>query len=165
MADAVLERAFAKRDAALREAAEWETFIQRYRQLVEGDDLPMQGDTPGRQARGVRSSDRELPLDSELSKTITAVEEVLNDRGCPMPLGKLFDEVMRRGLNIGGANPRGNFGARLFNSGRFRSINKKDGWWFKDQPIPTDLQRKASELQRAEKSGDTSPDPFNLAAE
>ena len=134
MADPILERAFAKRDAALREAAEWEAFIGRYRQLAEE---PAQADnsnrTPSPQRRPI---ERELPPDSELAKTIAITEAVLDERGHPMPLDSLFNEVTKRGLEIGGKKPKDNYGARLYNSGRFRSISKKTGWWFKHRPLP-----------------------------
>ncbi len=53
-----------------------------------------------------------------------------------MPLDPLFNEVTRRGLEVGGKKPKDNYGARLYNSGCFRSISKKTGWWFKDRPLP-----------------------------
>jgi hypothetical protein len=134
MADKILERALAKRDAALREAAEWETFIQRYRQLAE---KPLEDSAhPAAQQSRSRPVDRELPPDSELAKTITITEAILKERGRPMPLDALFNEVTTRGLNIGGRKPKDNYGARLYNSGRFLSISKKIGWWFKDRPLP-----------------------------
>ncbi|HEV2098062.1 MAG TPA: hypothetical protein VGR45_03950 [Stellaceae bacterium] len=134
MADPILERALAKRDAALREAADWEAFIGRYRQLAEEPAQARNSDqTPPPQRRPI---ERELAPDSELAKTIAITEAALEERGHPMPLDLLFNEVTKRGLGIGGKKPKDNYGARLYNSGRFRSISKKTGWWFKHRPLP-----------------------------
>src|SRR5260370_2211479 len=146
MVDKILEQAFVKRDAALREAAEWESFIQRYRQLAKQSE-----DSPRKQSRS-SPVDRELAPDSELAKTIAITGEILNERGRPMPLDALFNEAAIRGLDVGGKKPKDNYGARLYNSGRFRSISKKTGWWFKDRPLP-DAADEQSESTETPNSG------------
>ncbi len=128
----ILERAIAKRDAALREAAEWNTFIKRYQQLAGIAPDHTQSPDLARKA----PSEHEIPSDSELGKTIETVEAILNEWERPVRLSELYDEVTKRGLVVGGKDPKGNFGARLWGSGRFRSISKSTGWWFKDRPWP-----------------------------
>ena len=76
MIEPILERAFAKRDAALREAAEWESFIRRYRELAES---PGDSPKPAPLQTRPRPLDRELPVDSELAKTIAITGAVLNE--------------------------------------------------------------------------------------
>jgi len=134
MTDRILERAVARRDAALREAAEWEAFIARYQQLA-GDRVETR--QPGKDSLPRRRPiERELPPHSELAKTIAATEAVLNGYGHPLPLEQLFNEVTKSGLVVGGQKPKDNYSARLYNSGCFRSLGKKTGWWFKDRPLP-----------------------------
>jgi|GEM_PF-3558028 hypothetical protein len=148
MASAILKKAKARRDAALQEAHMWEEFIRRYKELKETPlhiasplfaisqaepSPPMSAPEPERQC----PAEPAPPPDSELAKTIAVVDAVLGERGRPVLLRELYDEVTRRGLAIPGKSPRANLGARLYNSGRYVSLDKKTGWWFKDRPFPT----------------------------
>jgi hypothetical protein len=139
MADSILKKAKAKRDAALQEVRVWEEFIHRYQELREIPPhiasalsaLPeLEFSTPDR-----RAGERTPPPDSELAKTIAIVDAVLDEHGRPVLLQDLYNEVTRRGLAISGKFPRANLGARLYNAGKYVSV-KKTGWWFKDRPLP-----------------------------
>jgi hypothetical protein len=88
-----------------------------------------------------------------LAKTIAVVDAVLDERGRPVLLHDLYDEVTRRGLSITGKSPRANLGARLSNSGKYVSVNKKTGWWFKDRPYPESDEPKDSETQKPNNGG------------
>lgn len=147
MAASILKRAKERRDAALREVHMWEEFIRRYEELrqapphiaptlfamLEAGSAPRAG---GQEGEGRRSLDRTPPPDSEMAKTIALVDAVLDERGRPMLLHDLYNEITRRGLAIAGKFPRANLGSRLSNAGKYVSVNKKTGWWFKDRPFP-----------------------------
>lgn len=62
------------------------------------------------------------------------VDSVLKEKGHPLQLTELYDELTRRGLHIGGQKPPYTLSARLSNSGRY-SASREAGWWFKDTPI------------------------------
>jgi hypothetical protein len=146
MADSILKKARAKRDAALQEARVWEAFIRRYEELREIPphiasalsampelELPTRAAAPEQERQ--RSTERTLPPDTELAKTVALVDAVLDERGQPVLLQDLYNEVTRRGLAIAGKFPRANLGARLYNAGKYVSV-KKTGWWFRDRPFP-----------------------------
>lgn len=149
MADSILRKAKARRDAALHEAHIWEEFIRRYMELKETPlhiasplfatpapeiEAPPQTVAPAPESR--RPAERTPPPESELAKTIAVVDAVLDERGRPVLLQDLYNEVTRRGLAIAGKSPRANLGARLYNAGKYVSLDKKTGWWFKDRPFP-----------------------------
>jgi hypothetical protein len=147
MADSILKRARAKRDAALQEAHVWEEFIRRYEELKAtpapaAPPLFTMPDIEASLRAAVHRHERERPggrtppPGSELAKTIAVVDAVLDERGQPVLLHDLYDEVTRRGLAISGKSPRANLGARLSNAGKYVSLDKKTGWWFKDRPCP-----------------------------
>lgn len=131
MAESIIERATARRNAALREVAEWDAFIRRYQELAVDEQHGTA--VPQRQGGPV---ERQLPPDSELGKTVALVDAILTERGQPMTLSELFAEVTRRGFHVSGDKPRDNLGARLYNSGKYKSFGKRVGWWFKDRPRP-----------------------------
>jgi hypothetical protein len=128
MPDPIFERAIARRDTALREAQEWQMFIERYQQLAGGPSSS--------EVTPVREAQRALSPDTALAQTIYLATEALEEAGRPMTLAALYEAVSARGLAFTGANPRDNLGARLYNSKQFVSLGKKTGWWFKDRPVP-----------------------------
>ncbi|HZU91385.1 MAG TPA: hypothetical protein VE993_19190 [Stellaceae bacterium] len=147
MADSILKKARARRDAALQEAHIWEEFIRRYEELKATPapaapplfampDIEASLQAAVRERENKRLDGRTPPPDSELAKTIAVVDAVLDERGQPVLLHELYDEVTRRGLAISGKSPRANLGARLSNAGKYVSLDKKTGWWFKDRPCP-----------------------------
>lgn len=146
MAASILRKARERRDAALHEAHMWEEFIRRYEELrkVPPHTAPtllamLEAKLPPADAHdGERrgASQRTPPPDSEMAKTIALVDAVLDEHGRPMLLHDLYNEITRRGLAIAGKSPRANLGSRLSNAGRYVSVNKKTGWWFKDRPFP-----------------------------
>lgn len=142
MADPIFEKAIAKRDAAQRIVDKWTTFIEAYRELT-GDahnaavlKVPHHGRLTDRAMPRTRPDRRDLPVNSELGKTVAITDSVLNEIGHPLPLDTLFNEVTRRGFVVTGQKPKENYSARLYNSGRYRSLGKKEGWWFRDRPWP-----------------------------
>jgi hypothetical protein len=149
VADSILKKAKAKRDAALQEAQVWEEFIRRYEELREipphiasalsvMPELGLSSPAAAPERAPRRPGERTPPPDSELAKTIAVVDAVLDEHGRPVLLQDLYDEVTRRGLAISGKFPRANLGARLYNAGKYVSV-KKTGWWFKDRPLPAGI--------------------------
>jgi hypothetical protein len=146
MAASILKRARERRDAALREAHMWEEFIRRYEELRKAPPpaaptlFAMREADPPRAAVHQRerrpADERAVPSDSEMAKTIALVDAVLDERGRPVQLHDLYNEVTRRGLSIAGRFPRANLGARLSIAGKYVSMDKKTGWWFRDRPCP-----------------------------
>lgn len=145
MAASILKRARERRDAAFREAHMWEEFIRRYEELrkapiaptlfamLEAGSSARAGAAPGGDGSPIEGTP---PRESEMAKTIALVDAVLDERGRPMLLHDLYNEITRRGLAISGKFPRANLGSRLSNAGKYISLNKKTGWWFKDRPCP-----------------------------
>lgn len=147
MAASILKRAKERRDAALREVHMWEEFIRRYQELREASPhiaptlfAMLDAESPPPAAAHKRDSrrpiERMLAPDGEMAKTIALVDTVLDERGRPVLLQDLYNEVTRRGLSISGRFPRANLGAMLSSAGKYISLNKKTGWWFKDRPCP-----------------------------
>lgn len=146
MAASILRRARERRDAALREAHMWDEFIRRYEELIKAPPqtaptlFAMREADPPRAAAPPQerrpADERAVPSDSEMAKTIALVDAVLDERGRPVQLHDLYNEVTRRGLSIAGRFPRANLGARLSIAGKYVSVDKKTGWWFKDRPCP-----------------------------
>lgn len=147
MAASILKKARERRDAALHEARMWEEFIRRYEELREASPhiaptlfAMLDAKSAPRSAAGENGSEpasgRVLPPESEMAKTIALVDAVLDERGRPVQLNDLYAEITRRGLAISGKFPRANLGARLSSAGKYVSVNKKTGWWFKDRPCP-----------------------------
>jgi hypothetical protein len=66
------------------------------------------------------------------SAIVDVAMQVLTDNGAPMKLGALFDAVVARGVQIGGKNPRNNFGAML-SLEKTRLTTGREGWYFKDE--------------------------------
>ncbi|MGH7040460.1 MAG: hypothetical protein ACREE1_20260 [Stellaceae bacterium] len=147
MAASILKKARERRDAALHEVRMWEEFIRRYEELREASphiaptlfamlDAKSAPRTGGRANAPEPASGPALPPESEMAKTIALVDAVLDEHGRPVQLHDLYAEITRRGLAISGKFPRANLGARLSSAGKYISINKKTGWWFKDRPCP-----------------------------
>lgn len=147
MAASILKKARERRDAALHEARMWEEFIRRYEELREASphiaptlfamlDAKSAPRSGGREDAPERTAGPALPPESEMEKTIALVDAVLDERGRPVQLHDLYAEITRRGLAISGKFPRANLGARLSSAGKYISINRKTGWWFKDRPCP-----------------------------
>ena len=63
-----------------------------------------------------------------------ATTEVLRAAGKPLKLRFLLDELIKRGIRIGGQKPAGNLSAHLSLSNHFETAS--DGWWFKGQARP-----------------------------
>ena len=63
-----------------------------------------------------------------------ATTEVLRAIGRPLKLRFLYDELIKRGVKIGGEKPSANLSAHLSLSSHFETAG--DGWWFKGQARP-----------------------------
>ncbi len=64
-----------------------------------------------------------------------ATVEILRANGAPMKLQPLLDELIKKGVLVGGKRPSGNLSAHLGLSGQFET--GRAGWWFRGQPYPT----------------------------
>lgn len=109
MDDPTRQRALERRDAALREAAEWEAFIRRY------DDLQEEGPVaaPVVQVQQHRASRAIVGMPGRLSETRRIAEEIIRERGRPVATRDLLVELERRGVEVGGKDPFATLSARL----------------------------------------------------
>ena len=71
-------------------------------------------------------------------RTREAVRSLLEERGNPIRLRELLEEMRRRDIPVDGKNPAATLAARLSNAKEFRSVPNV-GWWFKDKPVPGTL--------------------------
>ena len=71
-------------------------------------------------------------MKSKTSPTDLIVQQsckIIGEHGKPMPLSKLYEELSRRGVAIGGSDPRANLSTKL-SSAKAQLCNIKHlGWW------------------------------------
>jgi hypothetical protein len=122
MAENLIYAAARERLAALEaERDELLAFIRTYERLALA--APGAQPVPSSTAPPKRWSSAEI---------VHAAMEVLAERKRPMKLAELFDAVVAKGVEIGGKNPRNNFGAML-SADKSRLTTGPDGWYFKDE--------------------------------
>jgi hypothetical protein len=121
MSERQLYRAAVERLEALdRERSELEAFVRTYERL-SGQAVV---DPPSRK--------------STTAEIVDAALAVLEKHGRPMKLGALYAAVTALGVEIRGKIPRNNFGAML-SAEKTRLATSRDGWWFKDEGYPRQL--------------------------
>lgn len=107
--DPILQRAQERRDAALREAREWEAFIERYHDLRmdEAPSTPVIRTDP-------TAAPRYIPaLSGRISETERVAAEIIKERGRPVPTREILIELERRGVEVGGKEPFSTLSTRL----------------------------------------------------
>ena len=105
----ILQRALERRDAALREAAEWDAFIRRYEDLqtespVAAPLVPLD-QKPERQGASSASG--------RITETERVAAEIIKEAGRPVTTRDLLVELERRGVEVGGKHPFSTLSARL----------------------------------------------------
>lgn len=80
----------------------------------------------------------------------TGATTALVDAGEPLPIGRLLEKTLEKGVVIGGNNPLANFRSTLSKDPRFRAINRNNMyfWWFADRPTPTRWNEAPDLLER-----------------
>jgi hypothetical protein len=135
--DPIIEAA--KKDLAKLDAqrAELRSFIARYeeyRHALAGPDTlppyPVHAVLVEKPARGTRSD-----------QVMSAVHDILMERGDALTLSAIFNALVERGIVIGGVNPKQNLCQKLSAHPKLKSYGKR-GWYFADT-IPPCLQPKA----------------------
>lgn len=86
------------------------------------------------------ASPEQKPKASESQQTlaIRAAEEIIRSKGKPVSLERLYDEIIGRGIRLGGQRPQNTLSAYLSNGENLQSV-RKGWWWIKDMPIPSPL--------------------------
>jgi hypothetical protein len=75
---------------------------------------------------------RSAPVDIVMS----AVCDILIARDDAMPLSDVFDALTKRGIIIGGTNPKQNLSQKLHADNRLKSYGSRIGWYFADVVPP-----------------------------
>lgn len=83
-----------------------------------------------------RVSGRAAPV---MEATETAVSEVLEKRGGPVPLSDIITHLFESGVPLPSKNTNNVVSARLSNSKKFEG-RRGVGWWFADRPWPDDTE-------------------------
>ena len=98
---------------------------RRYREPTSSALVPTHPDTPVDLIR------RSAPAD----KVMSAVHDILGERGDALTLSALFDALLDRGVMIGGRNPKQNLSQKLSAHEGLKSYGKR-GWYFADTIPP-----------------------------
>jgi len=90
----------------------------------EPDTVPV----PAKNRRSIRK--RRLKSRTSPTAVIVGVTcRILGQHGKPMPLGQLYDELQKSGIEIGGTDPKANLSTKL-SSAKGKLYNEKNlGWW------------------------------------
>jgi hypothetical protein len=126
----VMTMAVARRDLALREVDAWNDFIRRLETLgypPVGFKAPV---PPSNQA-----ASRQRKPEPDVARTIEESSSFLEALGRAAPTRELYDEMIRRGVMVGGKDPKRTLDARLRYSGVFKNLAGR-GWWFVNRPLP-----------------------------
>jgi hypothetical protein len=84
-----------------------------------------------------RSSRRTLPAETGLLTKRDAVVRILRERGEPLPITEIIDQLQQRGVTLGGVRPQGNLSSNLSQDKRFRPVRYRDRacWWLADESL------------------------------
>jgi hypothetical protein len=70
-----------------------------------------------------------------IEETANAAEQVILEKGGPVPRGALYNAVVAKGISIKGKDPKNTLATRLYHSGRFRTIEGR-GYVLKSMVLP-----------------------------
>ncbi len=127
--DPILQNAIARRDAALAEARKWDAFIQMFAELA-GQRVTAPPQVTVASPVSVPVTVRDAPA---VRKSVKAAETeqvaaaVIRERGKPVSTRDLLDELVSRGVEVGGADPLATLLARLRRSPSLEH-EKPFGW-------------------------------------
>lgn len=111
----------------LAKAREIERDLQEYQRITEKYGLDS--------SKPSEQSVKAKPLkESTAARARREAEDYVFTRGQPVALTPLYEELVKRGVEIGGKTPRSTLSAYLGQGGNLKST--PEGWWFKDRPIP-----------------------------
>jgi len=130
--ESILVRATRLRDAARRDAEAWDDFIRRY-EMLNRQGAPTEGATDPVEAFSI--SEPKMKKSTVVVETIEAAREFINSLGRPAGISELYGEMVRRGIEVGGKDPKSTLDARLRYSKEFVGIRGK-GWWLAERPVP-----------------------------
>jgi hypothetical protein len=85
-------------------------------------------------------------------------EAIIRQRGHPVPLGEIFDELKQHGVVFGSKDPKNTLSAVLGQSAALVSI-RGTGWWLANEPWPPN-----DKVADSESEGDQSATLFNQTA-
>jgi hypothetical protein len=114
-------------------------YIQEKQRLLGGDELPG-GETVTSSIQAVRDTKEEGVPTNKTTPTVLIIQntrKIIEEVGKPVPISAIYNELVKRGIEIGGENPRANLSAKLSNAKKELYNAKPLGWW---------LPERASEL-------------------
>lgn len=129
--DPIIEAAMqdlANLEAQHQKVEEWLAQYKRYKEIASGS-----AETPPRTTAGMTTR-----KSASCDKVMSAVHDILTDRGDALTLTALFDALIARSVVIGGKNPKQNLSQKLSANPQLKSYGKR-GWYFSDT-IPPCLQ-------------------------
>ena len=124
-----LDRDIFARVGKVVEAFEGATIEDKFRR--QPVDVPARAKFPFPEERSLIETANKGASRQEIEAATT---EVLRAIGRPLKLRFLYDELIKRGVKIGGEKPSANLSAHLSLSSHFETAG--DGWWFKGQARP-----------------------------
>lgn len=108
--------------------------------------------------RAVDAAARRLSDQKKLSQG-DAAEIVLRQVREPLPVARLLEAVVKRGVAIGGADPLSNFRSSISKDDRFYALRKGSlyFWWLKGQQVPPAWQEPSSSTEFDDLLGGSEP--------
>ena len=138
MSDDILSEARRRLDRAQAEVREWTSFIERYESLA-APRLPLQRSLP--RQRPVYAIEDGVPLpppkETKLKVTERVAVEVIRRLGRPVPSAEMLEEIVGRGVDVGGTEPASTLAARLSRSPVLEFVRGR-GWWTTTTPVTAD---------------------------
>jgi hypothetical protein len=114
-------------------------YIKERQRLLGGEELPS-GET-GTSSIHAADETKEQGV-SKTTPTVLIIQttrKIIESVGRPVPISVIYNELVERGIEIGGENPRANLSAKLSNAKKHLYNAKPLGWW---------LPERASELSQ-----------------
>lgn len=119
------EQELANLDVKRRETAAFIAWYKRLKAIASGEPEPEPDEAMVAMIR------RSPPADAVLS----AVHDILQERGDALTLAAIFDGLLKRGVIVGGKNPKQNLSQKLSAHPLLKSYGKR-GWYFADKLPP-----------------------------
>lgn len=148
-------------DAALKDLAnlkarcrEIEAFLDLYERYKDAAPVPVERAVPAVAVVGSIGSPTPERKPVTTRALLSAVHDILEARGAPMPLDEIFNALVARGIVIGGKRPKHNLGQKLSADDGYQSYGKR-GWYFANEPLP---ERKTYSHQHEWDENEKDPD-------
>lgn len=117
--DPILQNAISRRDAALAEADRWTQFVRMYEELtgrtIPGCSTASQSVTGADRHSGIGLQPPRPPVRRpvKVQETEAAAAAIIREAGGIVPTRRMLEELLRRGVEVGGKNPQATLNARL----------------------------------------------------